>query len=178
MLAWAREDTRVEIVLKPHPALFTRLRGDAAMRPEGLAEFLRAWRELPNTALVEGGDYGPLFAGSDAMITDGISFLSEYQIFDRPLLFLDSGHHVPFNRLGDLIIASAQRVDTVAEARAFLDEFRRSGNDPTAKARAVATTLLRPFPGEAARRIVEDLRAGLARESHAVPGSCQRAQGD
>ena len=161
MLAWAQEDPAIEIVLKPHPALFGRLRGDPTMRPEGLAEFLRAWGVLPNTAIVEGGDYGPLFAGSDAMITDGISFLSEYQIFDKPLVFLDSGHHVPFNRLGEQIIASAWRVGLVADARAFLNDFRRQGMDPTAKSRIATMQLLRPFPGEAAQRIVQDLRVGL-----------------
>ena len=160
MLEWARQDANVEIVLKPHPALFAKLRDEPGL----LDRFLHDWRVLPNTALVEGGDYGPLLAGSDAMLTDGISFLAEYQLFAKPLVFLDSAHHSPFNAIGLEMLKAVCRVDDVASARVFLDEFRRTGNDPAAPARSDIIKTLLPYPGQAAQRVLEDLRAGLSIE--------------
>ncbi len=157
MIAWAWQDPGIEVVLKPHPALFTTLQ---KQYPDQLKEFLESWGKLSNTAIAEGGDYGPLFAASDAMLTDGISFLAEYQLFDRPLVFLDSGHHAPFNELGQFIAGAAHCVDSVSAARELMEQ-RGSFSDPLRPRREEVLRALMPLPGRSVQFILDDLRRGL-----------------
>ncbi|WP_449473762.1 CDP-glycerol glycerophosphotransferase family protein [Sphingobium chungangianum] len=164
ILQWVREDPSIEVVLKPHPGLFSAV-------PESIRhEFLNAWNQLENTSLMEGGDYGSILAASDAMITDGISFLAEYQIFDRPLIYIDSLRHAPFNDLGKQVVEGAHVVTDTAGARFLIDELRRPAAEQgemiaevTAKRRGIAA-VLRPYPGEACTRILDAIRLGLQKE--------------
>jgi hypothetical protein len=169
MLAWAAADPTVEIVLKPHPSLFVVAETHGLMSATEIAAFLQAWTALPNTTTATGGDYGPLFAASDAMLTDGISFLAEYQVFDRPIVFLDSGHHVPFNEAGNLVMTATHRAQDLAEARDLLRAFRRGVPDPLAPNRPRVMRELVPFSGESVDRIMTALRTGLAEEGWTQP---------
>ena len=161
MLRWAQEDGGVDFVLKPHPALFTRIRGERPDLAPGLEQFLTEWGGLPNTALVEGGDYGALLAASNAMVTDGISFLAEYQLFDKPLVFLDSGRHVPFNDVGQLVATGAWTVGNVDAARSVLAALRAGEPDALASTRQAILNELLPFPGRSADRVLDEIRGGL-----------------
>jgi len=164
MLKWAAEDQDIEIVLKPHPGLFASIPADVRDR------FLAAWSAVENVSISTGGNYGSLLAGSDAMVTDGISFLAEYQLFDKPLIFVDSGRHAPFNELGERIVEATWQVRDVAGVRSFIDRLRGSpddiaANDPTADARRRVAPLLRPYPDQACRHILDEIRASLHREA-------------
>lgn len=168
MVRWATEDRDIEIILKPHPGLFASIPADVR------ESFLATWSSLDNVSISTGGNYGSLLAGSDAMVTDGISFLAEYQLFDKPLIFIDSGRHAPFNELGERVVEATWQVRDVVGARSFVDLLRASSdgvsarireNDPTAGARRRVAPLLRPYPDQACRRILDEIRAGLHREA-------------
>jgi hypothetical protein len=121
-LAWARERPDIDFVLKPHPALFTFAVRSGALAQHELDAFQEAWQALPNCAL-ELGTYAKLFAASDLMVTDGLSFFTEYPIFGKPLIFLDSGRHVPMNALGDAALAAAHHVSTFEAMKAAVEGY-------------------------------------------------------
>ncbi|MDY0013018.1 MAG: hypothetical protein RBS40_09030 [Rhodocyclaceae bacterium] len=99
MLAWAQSNCKVEIVLRMHPDLSPRLN----TLGNEYEDWHKAWRELPNTYIDEGDpEYGGLFAASDLLITDGVSFLLEYPLFGKPAIFIKRDGHAPFNELGKL----------------------------------------------------------------------------
>jgi len=151
-LAKARQD--IDFVLKPHPALFGFAVKDGFVRPEALQNFLAEWKALRNTCLLEEySDYGPLFRASDVMVTDGISFLFEYQVLGKPVIFVDSGRHVPFNPIGTAAVRSTYTVGTVGEVVETLERLR-NGVDPKARARRATKRLLVPFPGQSAKRVL------------------------
>lgn len=158
MIDWARRDDFIEIVMKPHPALFSAL---LAQNPRALQEFVSEWSSLKNTHIVQGGDYGPLFAASDAMLTDGISFLAEYQIFDKPLLFLDSCRHAPFNSLGTAVLEGAHRCINIEEAEHYLKVLRKGMPDLKTDERRKVIKFLMPSPGKCVDSILRDIREGI-----------------
>lgn len=165
MLAWAQEDQTIQIVLKPHPALFSKIEGDQMLSPEEYRFFRETWDSLPNTTVQDGGNYSALLAASDAMITDGVSFLAEYQLFEKPLVFIDSGEHVPFNPVGQQVVKGANSVADVAQARQFIERIRGGENDPASVYRDDVLKLLLPYPGKSAQMVVQAIREGLAAES-------------
>lgn len=103
MLEYVRSHQDIEICLKPHPYLRARLQNpqgiantlevgsyynDPAITGEEYEAFLREWEALPNASIMDSGGYADLFATSDAMILDSISFVAEYMVYDRPSCFV------------------------------------------------------------------------------------------
>jgi hypothetical protein len=150
----------VEIVLKPHPMLFES-RGQGAISKTDLDAFMNAWTALPNTSLQTGGDYGPLLSASDAMLTDGISLLAEYQLFNKPLIWVDSQQHVGFNNIGEQIIRGAYVAQSASEVVTLIDRLRKQGDDPLKQQRDETVRYLMPFLGASAENAVAAIRNGL-----------------
>lgn len=166
ILEWAKQYTdSYEFVMKPHPALVSEVVHEVkAFSQEYMDAFFAEWKSLPNTAIFEGGDYGPLFMGSDVMLTDGVGFLSEYQLFEKPLIFLDSGHHFGFNAAGNVMMRSANKFRTVAEVKHFCENLRQGGSDPMRESQQQVLSQIMPYPGQSAQKILQAIREGLIAE--------------
>ena len=153
-------DPTLQVVLRPHPAMLESMLHGPKDSP--LAEFAAAWMQLPNTALSVAPEYGDLFGASDALLTDGLSFFSEYQLFDKPLVFFDRQDHVGFNAAGAQLLAGMYQVTDGAQMSARLQALRAGQEEPQVVAhRRQIAQALRPFPGEAADRIVQIIRSDL-----------------
>lgn len=161
MVELARKRRDLQIVLRPHPTLREALL--EAKPGSALQRFLAEWLGLPNAALSTEQEYGDLFAASDAMMTDGLSFFSEYQLFDRPLVFFERPGHVGFNAAGEQLLPGMYRVETLPAFVTLLDQLVRGEDHVTEQrdvrvARHRIAAALRPYPGEAAARIVDTIR--------------------
>jgi hypothetical protein len=180
MLAWARQQPDTEFVFMPHPALFPYTSSpDSPYSREQLDAWLENWRALPNTALFPGGDYAPVLAASDALITDGLSMLVEYQVLGKPLIFLERRGHRPFNEIGEIVRTGAHAVTSVAAARSLAVRFLAGESDPLRERQQVNVAQL--FGGgRSADRILDAIR-GLAAvergEAPAVDGDVPRPRG-
>lgn len=160
-LHWARSSEAVEIVLRPHPLTFSRVVETGLMSRAQLDSFLDAWNGLPNTAIDEEHDFGPIFAASNMMITDGISFLGEYQVMDRPIVFIDSGHHERFSEFGTMVMRGVSTVRNVEEAIRLAQQVAEEDIDPLREERREVIRTLLPYPGQAAERIVDAIAQSL-----------------
>ena len=172
MLVWAADDPTTEFVLMPHPALFPFVRSgspDSPLTPEALDEWLERWRALPNTAVFSDGDYPPLLAASDLLVTDGLSMLVEYQLLERPVVFVERPDHRAFTAIGELVRTGTHSVATVAEARAVDRRLRDGAPDPLRVQQA--RNVERLFgSGSSVERILAALREMLAAERADVRG--------
>lgn len=161
ILRWASNAPNIEFVLRPHPMLLESCAHRLISKTE-LDAFLREWTSLDNTSLQTGGDYAPLLSASDAMLTDGISFLAEYQLFDKPLIWLDSGCNVGFNAIGERVILGAYRVQRVQQAIELISEFIRLKADPLQPLRRDVVRYLMPFPGASCANVLNAIRENLS----------------
>ena len=167
MLEWTRAHPDIEVVLKPHPALFESCAYGLMTQAE-VDAFKNEWQALPNAALVDGGDYGPLFAASDMMVSDGVGFFSEYQLFDKPLVYLDSRQHDKFNSEGMLALKGMYHATSAPEAIAYVEHFKKGGEDNLKEARQTYIREIMPFPGQSVSRVLDSIRAGLTEEGRIV----------
>lgn len=160
-VAWAREASDIEFVLKPHPELFKSVVNRNVMSQAALDNFLTEWLSLPNCAY-ENERYGGLFAASDLMITDGISFFIEYPIFDKPLIFFNSGVHAELNAVGKLAIACANTVYTFEEMKKTALGYKNKTVDDTHKSdREYLKQILFPNKKPSCDIILENISEGL-----------------
>ena len=90
-------------IVKPHPLLRTHsVKAGLFLNEEAYNDYLKKWEETGSARVVENGDYFDLFKESDAMVTDSVSFLAEYQFTGKPLLLLESGKQT-YNAFGNSI---------------------------------------------------------------------------
>lgn len=154
-LAATRQD--LEIVLRPHPAMREAMASAAG--DTFLGRFRDRWAQLPNVGLSLEQEYADLFAASQAMLTDGLSFLSEYQFFDKPLVFFEREDNVGFNAAGAQLLQGLYRVPDMDAFTALLGRLKAGREDPAiVQARRAVVAAMHPFPREAARRIVDVIR--------------------
>ena len=91
-------------IYKPHPMLRANSVSAGVFNSvQEYDEYEAEWSNLSNAAVVNSGDYFDTFKGSDAMITDSVSFLAEYQFTQKPLLLVESGKE-KYNSFGDEIL--------------------------------------------------------------------------
>lgn len=169
MLDWVKNDNSIEMVLSFHPATLGQLMKENSVLPKQIVlDFLREWDALPNTARHEAGNYAGLMQASDCMITDGISFLAEYQFFTKPIIFLERPDHLPFSPAGERIIKGTHAAAGVAAAQKLARDFAAGRADVKAEAQRYNTAWLagdKLAAGTAAERIISSIRRGIRNES-------------
>jgi hypothetical protein len=156
MLEFARENSDLDIVMRPHPIMFGTLRDQGLIAKEVLDAWVEDWKALPNAAIDHETDIAELFASADIFVTDGISFLGEYPIATgKPAIFFDKAEHWPWSPLGGL--ASAANIH-VRDFNGFIEVFNAIASAGIPDYSAEIDTLrdaAQPYPGQAAEKIIE-----------------------
>lgn len=155
MIQWARSSPDIQFVFKPHPALFRSI-----LSQDDVALFRQLWLAQSNCGIEE-EQYGALFDASDLMITDGVSFLTEYHLFEKPLVFFDSGNHVPFNALGKVAEKCAHRVTSFDGLKEAVLGYKAKKPWRLASEREELLALLQPNTERAADFILNSIAADL-----------------
>jgi CDP-glycerol glycerophosphotransferase (TagB/SpsB family) len=156
MLDYARNNPEIDIVLRPHPFLFGTLTGRDLMTLEGLASWRDSWDALPNTFTDIDCLFTSLALASDAMITDGVSFIAEYPLVtQRSVIFWEKPDHWKFSPLGNIAKATAHTVSSVDEVIHSV-ELAKTGKLPD-RALEIEDLIkaVRPVRSTAAKAIVE-----------------------
>ena len=158
MLAFAKTNPDIQIVLRPHPFLWGTLTDRKVLPVSEVGAWRKAWDELPNTFVDEDGSYAELFLATDSLVTDGISFLGEYPLITKkPTIFFENEGHWPFTAVGELAAATSVRVGTFSELEDAISLARANGLPEKTKEIEQLALASSPHPGEAAIRILEQV---------------------
>ncbi|KQO79762.1 CDP-glycerol glycerophosphotransferase family protein [Rhizobium sp. Leaf262] len=160
MLEWARSSPDIQFVFKPHPALDYSAPRSGVLTQQSYNAFQQSWSDLPNCTICR-GDYAKLFDASDLMLTDGVSFLTEYHLFRKPLIFIDSGVHAAFNALGRLAERAAHRVHTFQQMKQAALDYKQGKTWQLEEEREELLNVLLPSPVPATRVILDSIFNGI-----------------
>lgn len=152
----AKNNSNIEIILKPHPELYEQLLKIGKMSKEDIKNMEFEFNSLPNTSIYKGGDYFELFLTSDAMINDSSSFLVEYLPTKKPLLFLDSQKHIGFNEFGEKLVENHYISKSFEQTDHFIQNVLIDGNDYMLKKRMAAMKTLLHMPKEGAGYLIKE----------------------
>jgi CDP-glycerol glycerophosphotransferase (TagB/SpsB family) len=156
MLDFAKQNPNIEIVLRPHPFLWSTLTDRKVLTVEELSSWRANWDALPNTYVDEDGSYAELFLATDVLVTDGISFLGEYPLVTgKPTIFFENEGHWEFSSTGKLAAATSVKVKTFEELMELLAVARESGLPDRSEQIQKLIEASSPYPGESAKRIIE-----------------------
>jgi CDP-glycerol glycerophosphotransferase (TagB/SpsB family) len=156
MLEFAKANSDVQIVLRPHPFLWSTLTDREVLTESELSSWRKSWDELPNTAVDEQGSYAGLFLATDILVTDGISFLGEYPLITgKPAIFFENADHWKFSSTGEIAAASSIRVNTFAELAEMIEKAQNNSLPSREIEIQKLVEASSPHPGESAARIIE-----------------------
>lgn len=156
-------------IYKPHPLLRANsVIGGIFKSVEEYDAYEEEWSNLFNAEVVTSGDYYPVFKGSDAMITDSVSFLAEYQFTEKPLLLLESGEET-YNDFGNEIVNILYKCDgkAISDIEKFVTDVV-NGNDTMLEKRKIffENNLFYMKEGVTAnKRIYDDIMSMISREN-------------
>ncbi len=142
------------LVIRPHPLLFGTLEARRIWTPAQTQDFLRRAAATGNVLIDRSASYLPLFARTDAMLSDASSFILEYGATGKPLLYLHNPDGPGLNDDGDFVrdhLAWAEQDEDLAR---FLDDVA-AGRDPRGEARRRAFPDYMHQPPEGVGRAVK-----------------------
>lgn len=164
MLEWAKSDSDIDFVFSPHPALLTVLQSDnIPISKEDVDLFFLEWNKLENTYTFWGGDYSGIMAASDVLLSDSLSMPTEYQLRNKPIVFLDRRDRIKFNKIGEIIEQGFHKCSNFQDAKNLVLRFLNGEKDPLKETQKKNMSFL--F-GErnSAKRILDDIFNGLMEE--------------
>ncbi len=125
----------VQFVFRPHPILKSYLQKKWGDRMQ--QQYYDKWDKLENTQYYT-GNFCDLFATSDAMIMDCLSFMAEYTAFDKPIFFTKTKNcRTPFNDFGAELYKNFYKPQTnlKEDIIKFIQEVVINGKDDKAAQR-------------------------------------------
>jgi hypothetical protein len=156
MLEFAKANSDIQIVLRPHPFLWSTLTDRQVLTEKELSSWRKSWSELTNTSVDEEGSYAGLFLATDVLVTDGISFLGEYPLVTgNPAIFFENADHWKFSATGEIAAASSIRVKTFAELTEMIEKAKINTLPSREKEIQKLVEASSPHPGESASRIIQ-----------------------
>jgi hypothetical protein len=152
-------ERRAEMVLliRPHPLLFALLARRGVWSQAELDAFLGRCAASPNIHIDRRPSYLPVFAASHAMMSDISTFVLEYPMTGKPLLYLRNPRN-PFTEEGVVAGELCEAAETEADIARFLDAVAGGSDSRAAERRAACAKIVYHPPwgaGAAIKRVVD-----------------------
>ena len=119
----AKRHKDLHLVIRPHFRTFLEAVMQQVVSQKDLLSFTKECHDLSNVTLSADGDYVKYFLESDAMITDGVSFLTEYPVLKKPLLHTVNKEQTKFNDFGEKVISFFPKAYTEEDIDVFVNEI-------------------------------------------------------
>ncbi len=120
----------VDFVLRAHPLMFNNILEAGLMSAQEIDLFKITFTSYINAKIDEDyEDYIKAFVSSDALITDGVSFLGEYLLSKKPIIQTVALNSIGFNEYGEKISSSNYKATNKDELLGHIEEVVLKNND-------------------------------------------------
>lgn len=128
-LSIAKTNKQIQWIMSPHPRLYSAVIEENFLTLKEYENYLHEWDCLPNSKVFDDGNYFDIFKTSDALITDGESFLGEYLPTKKPIIYLVRENSIEFNDLGKKIVATCYNAFNEMEINNYVQSVIIDNND-------------------------------------------------
>ena len=125
----------ISILVRPHPLMFDHLLSVGLMTEEDITAFKGKCNARPNIQLDESKEYHSTFWNSSVLICDFSSFIVEYFVTEKPIVYLTYDDNIEYTELMQAILSGCYLVSNEQELIHILEDLE-SGIDPLADRRA------------------------------------------
>ena len=143
ILELAKKHPETEWIFRPHPAFVDRVIRKSIMTEQEIEDYYKEWEKIGTIST--GGNYYEMFLTSDCLITDCISFLSEYVPTGKPVFHLRKNYQRDeFNELVKKIDEGYYQIYSNDELQKTFEEVIINNNDYLADERIKNKDFLPP----------------------------------
>ncbi len=148
------------LLFRPHPLLWKKLVNLSIFDAAGVDEFRSELLRM-GVVIDERPDHRHAFAASTAMLTDAGSFLMEYFVTGKPVLYLRNPHGLGLNAEGAAVARYYDTATSGDDVRRFLDSLERRPDTEMAQRMAAIPMFFADFDGKAGQRVVDHIKHSL-----------------
>ena len=159
VLEYAKTNSNITWVFKPHPRLKYALLRNKIMNESEIQKYFSEWEKLGS--VYEKGDYLDLFKTSDLMLTDGCSFLYEYLPSGKPIIRLVNTNSFKFNHFGRKVMEKIYCVKNKTQFEDIMNNLVNKKNDFMREERIEFIKSNFDFNITGAEKIMEDLISNI-----------------
>lgn len=152
--------SQLALLFRPHPLLWRKLINLGVFDESGIAQLKRELSER-GVIIDERPDHRHAFAASSAMMSDTGSFLMEYLVTGKPVLYLVNPHGLGLNEEGKAVARYYDRAENAAGVEAFLDGLGDRPLDDMQRRKKAIEEFFYGFDGQAGQRVVDHLKSAL-----------------
>lgn len=95
LIAMAEQDSRIELLFRPHPQAFKEYVASGVMTEKEVDAYLQRYACCPNAGIDRSGDYLDNFYTADLLISDESSIIPEFFLTGKPIIM--TSHETHFN---------------------------------------------------------------------------------
>lgn len=120
----------IDVILRPHPFLRATLEKEEWWGKKKTEDYFRLWNEKPNLS-INVDDYTDVFAVSDLLVHDSVSFLTEYLVTGKPSIFTKRKVQIdpPSNKFGKICLDAHYIVDNRVDLDQLIHSILFKGKD-------------------------------------------------
>ncbi len=93
LIALAEQDSRIELLFRPHPQAFLEYVASGVMSQEEADRYLQRYENCPNAGIDRSGDYLDNFYSADLLISDESSIIPEFFLTGSPIIMTSRETH-------------------------------------------------------------------------------------
>lgn len=157
LLDYAGDHREMDFLYRPHPLMFDNFLKTGEMTEEEIGAYKHEIAELPNVSLDQEKEYGATIWNSSVLVSDISSFMPEYFITGKPVVYCPADSNLTLAGNSIELIEGCYIAHDKEELFGILEQLQR-GEDPLRKKREELIPKLfgEDIPGIPAR-IVEEL---------------------
>lgn len=164
IIAMFANHPRFALLFRPHPLLWMRMKSVLGLSD---CDIQALKEELCGLGIIvdERADHRHVFACSRALISDIGSFLMDYLLTGKPVLYLNNPHGMGLNEEGEELVSLFPKAESIEAVRQFVAALER-GEDPERERRLAAIPrFASQQDGQVGQRIYEHIKSALASAS-------------
>lgn len=161
IIAMFANHPRFALLFRPHPLLWVRMKSTLGLSDSDIQGLKAELRGL-DIIVDERADHRHVFACSRALISDIGSFLMDYLLTGKPVLYLNNPYGMGMNEEGDELVSLFPKAESIEAVKQFVEALER-GEDPGRERRLAAIPTFAPQQdGQVGFRVYEHIKSMLA----------------
>ncbi len=154
-LKYFEEHRDINLIIRPHPLMFSSYVSTGIMTEEEVNEFKEICKQAPNIEIDERKDYSKTLEDSDLLVADYTSLIAEFFMMEKPIIFCDTVDGL--NVEGQKICGSLYKEDSFEKIVDRIESVKNGNDENKATRVALIKELLPGKTGEIGKNILEEI---------------------
>ncbi|SFC62292.1 CDP-glycerol glycerophosphotransferase family protein [Butyrivibrio sp. YAB3001] len=154
-LEYAQKHDDVNLIIRPHPSMFTNFVEKGIMTEDEVNNFKLECQKCGNVFIDQKKDYFDTIKAADALVADYTSLIAEYFMTGKPIVYCDTADGL--NPEGNTICSNLYRADSFDEIITQMEKIKNGSDDEKNHREKLIKELLPAGCGNIGREILESI---------------------